>query len=197
MKILFHLSFLRTALVALALFRLPILGRAEEFRLFSTRMPIPEGNDILAYVLISGTNRFTFLPPPTWTIAGRPDEKKVVLASRDLAASIILRLHNETTLSTNDVSPEILRRKLMERYPDAKIAHEFPGTVARRPAFAFDLESLVERRLPVFRRAEFVALPAGTVEFELTVSTKNVTDYYFAFGNFVGSFQVDESPAKK
>ena len=170
---------------------------AEEFRLFSTPISMPERDPLTGYILLTTSNKFTFLPPPGWNVSSTPEQKKVTLSSRDLSATISFKIHPAALFSADDVQWEVLRQRVRARYSEAKIIHEFECSGAGRQGLGFDLDSILDHHLRVSRRIEFVPLDGGVIEFDLTVTAKSFADYHFPFENFVGSFQVERVPAKK
>ena len=170
---------------------------SELFRLFSTPIAMPERDPLTGYVLLTPSNKFTFLPPPGWSVSGNPEEKKVTLSSRDLSASISFTIHPAALFPADDVQWEVLRQRVRARFPDAKIIREFECSGVGQSGLGFDLDSALDRHLRVSRRIEFVPLDGGVIEFDLTVTAKSFADYHFPFENFIGSFQVERLAAKK
>ena len=182
------------------------LQAAENFRLFTQPLLIPERGEVTSYVLLAGTNKFSFLPPPGWHV--RPDaaEKTITFMPVDLSASISVKIlsgqpepTNRQPANSEPASPESLqkgkadhwRQQLLDRYPGAKIMEEFRCYTRGNEGVSFDLEQLVGHKISTSSRVAVVSFSGGSVEFVLTTATKKFADYNFAFGNLLTSFSIE------
>ena len=183
--------------IALPALLLPGLHAAEEqFRLFAESIEIAERGKVPGYALLVDGKRMSFMSPAGWSVKPDAAKKTIQLLPQDLRAGIRIRIVLEENGRKPELKAEQLREKVLERYPGAKITHEFRCYTSGEEGLAFDIERLVEEKIAVSSRIAFVAFDGGTIEFELTASTKTFANYHLAFGRLLSSFRIGPAPAK-
>src|SRR5439155_4467710 len=155
--------------IALPALLLPGLHAAEaQFRLIAESIEIAERGKVPGYALLVDGKRMSFMSPVGWSVKSDAGKKTIQRLPADLRAGIRIKI----VLEENGGKPELkagqLRQKVLERYPGAKITHEFRCYTSGEAGLAFDIERLVEEKTAVSGRIAFVAFDGGTVEFELT-----------------------------
>jgi hypothetical protein len=167
------------------------LPGAEEFRLTTRPLRIPERGIVTSMVLMTESNRFSFLPPAGWRPASNPVEKKISLQPRDYSATLVFKITPLGTNSTPELNLESLRAQIAERYPESKILREFESPAMDSRARVFDIEWVVNRKNKVAMRLAFAAYAGGRVEFNLTAPPEKLSRYHVLFGTFMTSFHVE------
>jgi len=165
----------------------------ENFRFFPQPVEIPERGEVISYVLLLGTNRFSFLPPPNWQLKYEAAERKAVLIPRDLAASMTLKIVLTNQPGAEPLAPEPLRLRVLESLPQARIIHEFPCYTSARKGLAFDLEQVAANRTKLVTRQAYVPFSAGLIEFSLTTPASRFPKFKSAFSSLLTSFRIELS----
>ena len=65
------------------------LGAADSFRLIKGFEEIAERGKVPSYIILTESNRFSFLPPPGWNLSHNAAERKVTMVSQDLGAGLL------------------------------------------------------------------------------------------------------------
>ena len=172
-------------------------GPAQDFRLLPNRVMIPERGEVAGYMILTASNKFSFLPPHGWKVSGSPADNKVILMTRDLVASVTLTVRAERADKPEPASSEQFRQRLEERYPEARIVRELTCYTGGNKGVGFDLEHTAKDRPSMSTRLVFVPYEGGLVEFNLTTPTRAFPSFHPAFGNLLTSFQVEPSARKK
>ncbi len=176
-------------------------AQAQEFRLIQGFEEIAERGKVPSYLVLAGSNRFSFLSPPGWNVSHDARERKVTLVSKDLGASISFSILPADTVAAPKPTVAELKEQLMVRYPDAKILRDFPMFSGGEVGQGFDLERSINPKARVSMRVAIVYFSGGRLEFNLTTASQQFPKYHRAFGNLLGSFQVGvpslPSPPKK
>ena len=172
-------------------------GAAETFQLITGFVEIAERGRVPSYIILTESNRFTFLPPPGWNISHNASERKVTLVPKDLGASLSFSILPADTAAGKALSVEELKDQLLVRFPDAKIVRDSPCFSGGNTGRAFDLERLVGKKSPVSMRVAIVPFQGGKLEFSLTAATPSFPKYQQTFGALLGSFQIEPaSPSR-
>ena len=183
--------------LALPALLLPGLHGAEgEFRLIAESIEIAERGKVPGYALLVDGKCMSFMSPAGWSVKPDAAKKTVQLLPEDLRAGIRIKIVLEENGGKPELKAEQLRQKVLERYPGAKITHEFRCYTSGEEGLAFDIERLVEEKTAVSGRIAFVAFDGGTVEFELTTNTKTFADYHLRFAALLSSFRIDPAASK-
>jgi hypothetical protein len=165
----------------------------ENFRFFPQPVEIPERGEVISYVLLLGTNRFSFLPPPHWQLRYEAAERKAVLTSRDLAASMTLKIVLTNQPGAAPLAPEPLRLRVLESLPEARILREFPCYTSALKGLAFDLERVAGNRTKLVTRQAYVPFGAGMLELSLTTPASRFPKFKSAFSSLLTSFRIELS----
>ena len=183
--------------LALPALLLPGLHGAEgEFRLITESIEIAERGKVPGYAMLVDGKRMSFMSPAGWSAKPDAAKKTVQLLPQDLRAGIRIKIVLEENGGKPELKAEQLRQKVLERYPGAKITHEFRCYTSGEEGLAFDIERLVEEETAVSGRIAFVAFDGGTVEFELTANTKRFPDYHLRFAALLSSFRIGPAASK-
>jgi len=187
----------KLACLALPALLLPALhGAGEQFRLIAESVEIAERGKVPGYALLVDGKRMSFLSPAGWSVKPDAAKKTVQLLPEDLRAGIRIKIVLEENGGKPELKAEQLRQKVLERYPGAKITHEFRCYTSGEEGLAFDIERLVEEKIAASARIAFVTFDGGTVEFELTANTKTFADYHLRFGALLSSFRIGPAASK-
>jgi len=183
-------------LAALAFVVTPTLAVADDFRLFTETVRVPDLGQVTNYVLATEGRRFVFVPPPKWSVKSDSENKTVHLLPEDLRAGINFKIKLEQNSEKPELKPEQLREEILERYPGAAITNEFKCYISGAEGIVFDVRRLVQQKTMVSSRIAFVAFGGGRVEFELTANAERIADYHFVFGALLSSFRIGPSATK-
>ena len=184
------------SLAALLCFWLPVEG-AETFRLFSQPLWIPERGEVTSYVLLAGTNRFSFLPPAAWRISGNAEKREVILLSQDQIVSIRLKLVEKGIAAKGKQDVDQWREEVVRRYPDAKMVSEFSCYSGDGQGTCFEFQRIASKKTKLSTRLAFVPFADGTVEFLLTAPNEKSEEYSFTFANLLTSFHSERCQSPK
>jgi hypothetical protein len=179
------------SLAALFCSWLPLEG-AETFRLVSQPLWIPERGEVASYVLLAGSNRFSFLPPAAWRISGNAEKREVILLSHDQIVSISFRIVGKGKQDVDRWREEVVRR-----YPSATMVNEFICYTRDGHGICFEFQRTASKKSKLSTRLAFVPFSDGTVEFLLTAPNEKSEEYSFAFANFLTSFHSEKCPSPK
>src|SRR5713101_4627815 len=149
-------------------FYLCSLEAAEEFRLWTRPLAIPERGTVPSYVLQTAQNRFSFLAPPQWKVKENATTKEVVMMAPSLTTSIRFKLTEASAGSKTGEDLTQWRKAILKNYPGAKITAEFPCYTSNVEGTAFDLEPSSPERVRISTRLAFFPLGQGRLEFNLT-----------------------------
>ncbi len=183
-------------LAALAFFMAPALALADDFRLFTETVRVPDLGQVTNYVLATEGRRFVFAPPPKWSVRPDAENKTIHLLPEDLRAGISFKITLEQNTAQPELKPEELRQEILERYPGAAITNEFKCYTSGAEGIVFDVRRLVQQKTMVSSRIAFVAFGGGRVEFELTANAERIADYHFVFSALLSSFRIEPGATK-
>jgi len=169
---------------------------AEQFRLFTRPLAIPERGTVTSYALQTSSNQFCFLPPPDWVVKESPTTREVIMMAPNLVTSIRFKPPETIPDPTVRADPGHWRKEILAKHPGAKITAEFPCYTGSGSGTAFDFERVSTNKSKVSMRMAFVPMPVGTVEFSLTTPAGKLDDYHLAFGNLLTSFRVESVRAQ-
>jgi len=157
---------------------------AEPLKLVERRVNIPELGPVTGYLLSSGTNHFSFLPPPLWRTSHRPGANSVAIMSANGTTSIAIEF-----LSPKADEPQDKSTLIKTRFPDAAIDDSFDCNTGLGASTAHDLRRKASGDLRLTSRVIYVFTPAAVIEFTLTGPTANFADHTTAFAAVVNSFR--------
>jgi hypothetical protein len=184
------------SLQALLCLWLPLEG-AEAFRLFTQPLSIPERGEITSYALLTGNNRFSFLPPAGWQISANAEKCEVTLLSHDQIVGISFKIVVDGIAAGEKQDLDKWRQKVLRRYPNAKIVNESSCYSRDVQGISFEFERIASNKAKLSTRLAFVPFADGTVEFLLTAPSKKFEDYTFAFANLLTSFHSERCASPK
>ena len=174
---------------------------AGTFQIIQGFEEIAERGKVPSYLILTESNRFSFLPPPGWNVSHSASERKVTLVANDLGASLSFSILPAESVDGKAPTLEGLKNQLLVRFPDAKILRDFPVFGGGQAGQGIDLERLINKKTPVSMRVAIVHFPGGKLEFILTAASPQFPKYHRTFGNLLGSFRVGSStpsaPPKK
>lgn len=170
------------------------LSAAESLRFFTQPLVIPERGTVTSCVILLGTNRFSFLPPPDWRVHCDDSTKSVALTSRDLGVGIHFKFVSDRFQTDQPLQPETLRTQVLQRFSGGKIANEFACFTSGREGLAFDVEYTGAKKVRMLTRLAFIPFPGGLVEFNLTATEKQFESNQLALGNLLTSFHIEPAP---
>ena len=180
---------------------LMLLGRsteAEGFKMYTRSVLIPERGEVVGYVVMTSSNRFSFLPPPGWNVTDDARESMVTMVPEDFGAKLSFKITDQKKpTSLKEMQTDAFRETITNRYPDAKIVREFLCYTGSAQGITFDVERLSDKRPPVMTRLAFVPLKGGQIEFNLTTESRRFDRYHRVFGNLMTSFRVEAIPPAK
>jgi len=163
---------------------------AEEIRLFNEQVNIPERGLVTAFVLKVQTNRFTFLAPPEWRVTCEASESKIVLLSKDLSMCILIHVRSIPKSTDKPLEINLLRKKIKQRFANARIVTDFPCYCSSQQGHAFQLERTAVNDVRMSSCIAFYYIGGWEIEFEFTTTTKHYKERFQFFANLMGSFQV-------
>jgi hypothetical protein len=179
------------SLEVLLCFGLPLEG-AETFRLFSKPLSIPERGEVTSYVLLAGSNRFSFLPPAQWQISAKAEKREVTLLSRDQIAGICFKIVMDGIAAKEKQDLDKWRKEVLRRYPDAKIVSESSCYSGDGEGICFEFHHIASNKSQMSTRLAFVPFTEGTIEFLLNAPRESSEDYTFTFANLLTSFHSEK-----
>jgi hypothetical protein len=140
---------------ALLCFWLPLEG-AETFRLFSQPLSIPERGEVTSYVLLAGSNRFSFLPPAGWLISARAEKREVTLLSHDQIVGISFKIVVDGIAAGQKQDLDKWRHEVLRRYPNAKIVNESSCYSRDGEGICFEFHHIASNKSKLSTRLAFV-----------------------------------------
>ena len=157
---------------------------SEPLKFVERQINIPERGLVTGYLLSSGTNHFSFLPPPLWRTSHRPGANSVAILSADGTTSIAIEF-----LSPKADAPEARSTLIKTRFPDATVDNSFDCNTGLGASTACDLRRKAAGELRLTSRVIYVFTPAAVIEFILTGPTARFDDHTTAFASVVNSFR--------
>jgi hypothetical protein len=125
--------------------------------------------DVRYGVLISGTNRITFVIPDKMGMQTDSSKQKVEIRPESSeGGSITIRILSGDEARLLELKPEDLRDQVVGRYPKGKIALESAIGIENLSGPAFDLEWVAGGRTEMCTRIGFVPLGKELIEINLT-----------------------------
>ena len=157
---------------------------SEPLKLVERQLNIPERGLVTGYLLSSGTNHFSFLPPPLWRTSHRPGANSVAILSANGTTSIAIEF-----LSPKADEPQARSTLIKTRFPDATVDDSFNCNTGLGASTASDLRRKAAGDLRLTSRVIYVFTPTATIEFTLTGPTASFADHTPAFASVVNSFR--------
>jgi len=157
---------------------------SEPLKLVERQVNIPERGLVTGYLVSSGTNHFSFLPPPLWRTSHLPGADSVAIMAPDGIASIAIEF-----LPPKADEPQARSTLIKTRFPDAGIEDTADCNTGLGPSAASDLRRKAAGNLRLTSRVIYVFTPAATIEFTLTGPTAKFADYTTAFASVANSFR--------
>jgi hypothetical protein len=148
-------------------------------------------NQVQRAFLTCGTNKYVFIVPSGFR-ADASSPNKILMTDADNNCFITLRFGESTAAPDQPLGTTACRAEVLNRYPTAKISHEFTALVANHSGPAFDLNwnnpSGVEQSAQVI----FIPFSAGLMEFDLLTSSNKFNDGRNILTVLLGSIQNNE-----
>jgi len=157
---------------------------SEPLKLVERRVNIPERGLVTGYLLSSGTNHFSFFPPPLWRTSHRPGANSVAIISADGTTSIAIEF-----LSPRADEPQARSTLIKTRFPDAAIYDTFEFNTGLGASTACDLRRKAAGDLRLASRVIYVFISDAVIEFTLTGPAASFADHTTAFASVVNSFR--------
>lgn len=191
------LIWLAASLFAVVLLQSEVRGQTDtnEWQLLKRSILIPERGEVVGYGVVMGTNRFSVVPPPRWRVVTNPKDRTITLTPKDFTATVTIELRplEAGTSGVND--PATVRRRMVEKYPEATIAREYKAPTGLGEGTALDLERAGKGRIKINVRHVAVAVDGLLVNFTLSAPTGRFDKFTFPFGALLTSFKRDSGPA--
>ncbi len=156
-----------------------------DFRLYVQEVVDAEGGRATSCVILVGTNRFSFSPPPNWNVRGDEIARSVILRSPDQAATIQFKFQPDS-IRTN--TPD-LRRFVSGAYPGSRIRGETKCFSGNSEELTLDLVRPIKDSFSVYIRTTLVRLSPEIVEVSLTSSPQRFTPHLPVFNNVITSLR--------
>jgi hypothetical protein len=157
---------------------------SEPLKLVEQRVNIPERGAVTGYLVSSGTNHFSFLPPPLWRTSHRPGANSVAIMAADGTTSIAIEF-----LAPNADEAQVRSTLIKTRFPDAAIEDTSDCNTGLGVSTACDLRRKAAGDLRLTSRVIYVFTPGATIEFALTGPTAKFAEHTTAFASVVNSFR--------
>jgi hypothetical protein len=136
------------------------------------------GVSVTALVATTPSNRFTFLPPPTWRYLAVPTESKVRIVAPNPEVIIAIAFREDGASETNLLSAESAKSMLTQSFPESRVREEFPAMALGRPAVGFDIEWRGANGSRQVARVAYARFPGGVLEACLTAPPADIARYH-------------------
>ena len=169
------------------------LRAGDDFQVFAQIRSLPELGSTTNWVIITGRNRFSFVPPGGWAIQTSPEEKKIVLLPPDRNGNIAISVgETNTTPASNHGRP---RERVARKYPQARVVRESDCYTASGLAKALDCQiEFNEGRAISAMRVVLLDCPAADVEFSVTAPPSTLDRNQRALSSLLNNFRVEPAP---
>jgi hypothetical protein len=182
------------ALAAALLFAAVSVIAANNFSVREQKVKAPEMGELLTYVLTSGTDEFSFVPPYEWRLTLEPERRRVVLTTRDRTANISIQVMDANLALKPKADPALLREQVQKRFSSARILAEFATYTSSHAGRGFDVSWTGPGDVQMESRTAYYATPNGSIEFTLTTRADRFKKYQNSLGGVMTSFQHVGSP---
>lgn len=173
------------------------LEAADSPRVYPIRREIPERGEVPAYVLVSESDSFSFIPPSGWTPQGRLNKKQVLFLSPELDASLSFQIIPCDTDTNGTAQPKSFAEQVAERMPEGEVVGTFPCVIASHKGLGLDFEELAADKSKVCVRAAWIPLPSGMAEFIFRAPKTRIGELRLVFGRFLASVSQEKRPPRK
>ena len=160
---------------------------AENFRLTSRGVEIPEAGYVTNTILSSARHELMFVPPHGWRQSFDTNALLLVWNSGDFATEIRMRI--APAWPPPQLKPEDLREKIRRDFPAARLKEEFACYTCGGHGLAFDLDESGRNDLTTRMRVAFVPFGGGTVEFTLITPAQDFARNQLLLGHLLNSFR--------
>lgn len=167
------------------------------FSLREHKVHAPEMGEILTYILVSQSVEYSFVPPFEWRVMAEPERQRVMLTSKDRAASISMAFVAPNPALSKDAALEMLRPQILSRFPQSRIIAEFPCYTGSYAGRGFDVEWTGPGEVGMSARVALFAAADSTIEFTLNTMTSRFRKAQSVLGGLLTSFQKREEPRQK
>lgn len=140
--------------------------------LISAPQTIHGGVKIPTMVATSEFMHFSFIPPHAWRVQSEPASKRIHLVDSGTGSLITLQILEETRFRDSLPEPELLRARVLARYPGRKILAELTVSGMGGTGSGFDLDWRTSDGSGHAVRAVFVPFPGGVLECTLITPAK-------------------------
>jgi hypothetical protein len=158
------------------------------FKVLTSPQPVRDRETVLRGVVLTETNRYSFVLPPGTRLQSDVDTKKITVVAADSGCALTMQVVNAP--STNAALPEleVLRGQVPGRFTDGKIVNETSMNPGSDSGPAFDvawhlaLDSMTTR-------VGFVPVPGGWLEFNFTAKSGKFQAQLARLNQFMLSFR--------
>jgi hypothetical protein len=167
-------------------------------RVYPIRRDAGERGEVPAYVLVNGSNSFSFVPPTGWTPEGRLSKNQVLFVSPELDASLSFQIIPMQAETNGVMQPKRFEEQVAERMPTATVIGTFPCVVANRKGLGLDFEESAADNKKLLIRAAWIPIQSGVAEFTFRAPKKRMQELRLVFGRFLASVSEEKKyPARK
>ncbi|MBI4663661.1 MAG: hypothetical protein HY735_33080 [Verrucomicrobia bacterium] len=139
-----------------------------QFRMSELSRTIHGGVQVSTLVVMTESNKFSFLPLGGWHTQTDSPQKKIQLSRFEGGSVITIGIDERIGLLSAEFSPEMARQKALQRFPSATIVEECALSCLGRSGPAFDLEWRTTSGARRRTRIGFLAFAGGHLECMLT-----------------------------
>ena len=148
---------------------------------------IPERGEVIGYSIVSGTNRFSIVPPPRWRVRVNQKEGMIFLTPRDLSASVSIEIEAGGTNNVPIQDVNVLRDRLLARWPESRITRAFKAPSGIGEGLAFDFERTGKSKIKVSNREVAIPSQGALVTFILSAPANRFDKLTVPFGALLTS----------
>jgi hypothetical protein len=172
---------------------------ANDFSIRERWVQAPEMGDVLSYVLASDGDSFSFVPARGWQIESSRERRQVVLRSSEREATLSIAFEPQNAALQPKAEPELLRRQILDSFPNARILEEFPSYTSSHTGRGFQIEWAAGGRVQMASRLAYFGTSSGTIVFTLTAMADRFHTFEPALCSLLTSFQklTDVPPARR
>lgn len=181
---------IRSWLVFLLAANLSSAFAAQSFHLREEKIQAPEMGEITCYILTSGSQEFSFMPPRAWTVGLEANKQRITFQSTDNASSITLAFGSSETAGEEEPDVEVLRRQVLAQFSQGRVIEEFPCFTSSHKGRGFQVQWIAGGQVPMLSRVAYFWTPTGPLQFTLTTMSDRFKAVQPVLGSLMTSFQL-------
>ena len=158
-------------------------------RITSAAQTIHGGVRIPTMIAKAEANKFSFVPPQSWRVQSAGRKKRIRLVQAATGSLISVDIFEHATPETDSLSAELLRARILARYPNAEITDEFSASALDSSGPAFDLAWSTGNAARMAARIAFTPFTGGHLEFSLVAPARTISRTYHDFNRLLLSFR--------